>query len=74
MDGIDGTREDTEDTTILSVQIEEVKCPIRTLSFVTKLSPVDTHNDKSTGRGFCFTCYSCPDYCGKTRSTSSTLA
>ena len=34
MDGSDGTREDTEDTTML-VQIEEVKRVIRALSFVT---------------------------------------
>ena len=32
-------KEDTEDTTML-VQIEEAKCDIRKLSYVTKLSPV----------------------------------
>jgi hypothetical protein len=48
MDGSDGTREDKEDTTML-VQIEEVMCDIRSLPFVTKLSPVDTHKDKSVG-------------------------
>ncbi len=32
----DGNREDTT----ASVQIEEIKCAIRALSFVTKLSPV----------------------------------
>jgi hypothetical protein len=37
MDGSDGTRKDTEDTTTL-VQIEEVKRAIRALLFVTKLS------------------------------------
>ncbi len=64
MDGSDGTREDTEDTTML-VQIEEVNRTIRALPFVTKLSPVDTHKDKAVGWGVCLTCYSCPGICGK---------
>ena len=64
MDGRDGTREDTEDTTML-VQIEEVKRTIRALPFVTKLSPVDAHKDKAAGWGVCLTCYSCPGSCGK---------
>ena len=38
MDGSDGTRKDTEDTTL--VQIEELERTIRALPFVTKLSPV----------------------------------
>jgi hypothetical protein len=46
MDGSDGTRKDTEDTTIL-VKIEEVMRPIRMLSFVTKLSPVGAWNSHS---------------------------
>ena len=50
MDGSDGTREDTEDTTML-VQIEEVKRGIRTLPFVTKLSPVRAHNGHGAGWG-----------------------
>ena len=50
MDGSDGTREDTEDTTML-VQIEEVNRTIRALPFVTKLSPVDAHKDKTAGWG-----------------------
>jgi len=37
--GSEGTRKDTEDTTMI-VQIEEVMCVIRSLPFVTKLSPV----------------------------------
>ena len=37
MDGRDGTREDTQDTTRL-VEIEEVKRAIRALLFVTKLT------------------------------------
>jgi hypothetical protein len=36
MKGSDGTREDTQDTTMI-VQIEEVICAIQALSFVIKL-------------------------------------
>ena len=54
MDGSDGTREDTEDTTML-VQVEVVKRTIRALHFVTKLSPVDAHKDKAAGWGVCLT-------------------
>ena len=46
MDGNDGTRKDTEDTTTL-VQIEEVNRAIRSLPFVTKLSPVGGQNSTS---------------------------
>jgi hypothetical protein len=48
MDGSDGTRKDTEDTTL--VQIEEVERAIRALPFVTKLSPVGARN--SHGHGY----------------------
>ncbi len=48
MDGRDGTREDTQDTSRL-VEIEELKRAIRALLFVTKLSPVDAHKDKAAG-------------------------
>jgi hypothetical protein len=48
MDGSDGTRQDTEDTTF--VQIKEVIRVIRTLSFVTKLSSVGVRN--SHGHGY----------------------
>ncbi len=41
----DGNRENTT----ASVQIEEIKCAIRALPFVTKLSPVRAH--KSHGAG-----------------------
>jgi hypothetical protein len=60
---IDGTR---EDTTIL-VQIEEVKRVIRTLPFVTKLSPVRGHNGHGAGWGVSLRCFSCEEYvnCGK---------
>jgi hypothetical protein len=50
MDRRDGTHEDTQDTTRL-VEIEEVKRAIRTLLFVTKVSPVDAHKDKAAGWG-----------------------
>ena len=60
MEGSDRTCEDTEDTTML-VQIEEEMCAIRTLPFVTKLSPVDAHKDKEAGWGDTLTCASCPD-------------
>ncbi len=66
----DGTR---EDTTIL-VQIEEVKCTIRTLSFVTKLSPVGTHNSYGDGWGTSLTSYSCPDCCGKRQESPVQLS
>ena len=48
MDGSDGTRKDTEDTTL--VQIEELERTSRALPFVTKLSPVDVRN--SHGHGY----------------------
>jgi hypothetical protein len=60
MKGSDGTREDTQDTTI--VQIEEVIRDIRALPFVTKLSRVDSHKDKTAGWGATLTCASCPDW------------
>ncbi len=39
MEGSDGTCENTDNTTTL-VQIEEAKCAIRKLPFVTVLAPV----------------------------------
>ncbi len=64
MDGRDGTREDTHDTTRL-LEIEKVKRTIRALLFVTKLSPVDAHKDKVAGWGSTLKCASCPDCCGR---------
>ena len=64
MDGRDGTREDTQDTTRL-VEIEELKRAIRALLFVTKLSRVDAHKDKAAGWGPTLKCVSCPVCCGK---------
>ena len=60
MDGRDGTREDTQDTTRL-VEIEELKRAIRELLFVTKLSPVDAYKEKEAGWGATLKCASCPD-------------
>ncbi len=45
---------DTEDTSMFE-QIEEVKCAIRKLSFVTILSPVRAVKDKGQGYGDCLT-------------------
>jgi hypothetical protein len=64
MDGRDGTREDTQDTTRF-VEIEGLKRAIRALLFVTKVSRVDTHKDKETGWGTTLKCASCPGCCGK---------
>jgi hypothetical protein len=64
MDGRDGTREDTQDTTRI-VEIEKVNRVIRALLFVTKLSPVDAHKDKETEWGVTLKCASCPGCCGK---------
>jgi hypothetical protein len=64
MDGRDGTREDTQDTTRL-VEIEELKRTIRALLFVTKLSRADSHKDKADGWETTLKCVSCPDCCGK---------
>jgi hypothetical protein len=48
MEGSDGTCECNDDTTTL-VQIEEAKCAIRKLLFVTVLAPVRAVGDKGPG-------------------------
>ena len=65
MDGSDGTRKDTEDTTL--VQIEDLERTIRALPFVTKLSPVGAHNGHGAGWGASLRCFACQEYgsCGK---------
>jgi hypothetical protein len=65
MDGSDGTRKDTEDTTL--VQIEELERAIRALPFVTKLSPVGARNSHGHGYQVSLRCPSCEEYgsCGK---------
>jgi hypothetical protein len=59
----DGNREDTT----VSVQIEEIKCVIRELPFVTKLSPVLAHKSHGGGWGVSLTYSACEEYdsCGK---------
>jgi hypothetical protein len=56
----------TEDTSKL-VQIEEVKCAIEKLPFVTVLSPVRAVKGKGRGYGVTLRCPSCEEYgsCGK---------
>jgi predicted metal-binding protein len=56
----------TEDTSKV-VQIEEVKCAIEKLSFVTVLSPVRAVKGKGRGYGVTLRCPSCEEYgsCGK---------
>ena len=53
------------------VQIEEVKCAIRVLPFVTKLSPVRAHNGHGSGWGVSLRYFGCEDYhsCGKKQET-----
>ena len=48
MDGNDGTREESEHSTML-VQMEEVMCVIRAMTFVTKLSSLGVHNRHGQG-------------------------
>jgi hypothetical protein len=56
----------TEDTSKL-VQIEELKCAIENLPFVTVLSPVRAVKDKGRGYGVTLRCPSSEEYgiCGK---------
>jgi hypothetical protein len=63
MDGSDETRKDTdfEDTTML-VQIDEVMCAIRSLSFVTKLSPVGARYSHGHEYQVSLRCSSCEEY------------
>ena len=44
------------------VQIEEAKCVIRKLSFVTDLAPVRTVGDKGRGCQDLLSCYGCQEY------------
>jgi hypothetical protein len=58
-----GNREDNT----ASVQIEEIKCAITALPFVTKLSPVRVHKSHGAGWGVSLTCSASEEYdsCGK---------
>jgi hypothetical protein len=51
----------------VSVQIEEIKCDIRVLPFVTKLSPLRAHKGHGAGWGVSLTCSASEEYdsCGK---------
>ena len=48
MEGNDGTREESEDSTMI-VQMEEVMCVVRVMPFVTKLSSLGVHNRHGQG-------------------------
>jgi hypothetical protein len=72
MKRVTDTAEDTENTTDL-VQMEEEKRVIRTIPFVTTLSPVRVVKDKVEGvRRVTLTCFACRDYdiCGKKQESS----
>ena len=56
----DGTRKDTEDTTLVQIE-EEVMRAIRALPFVTKLSPVGVRNSHGHGYQVSLRCPSCGD-------------
>jgi hypothetical protein len=64
----DGNRENTT----VSVQIEEIKCYITTLPFVTKLSEVRAHKSHGDGWGSSLTCSAGEEYvrCGKKPKTT----
>jgi hypothetical protein len=63
---MDGTRKDTEDTTLVQSE-EEMMRAIRALPFVTKLSPVGARNSRGHGYRVSLRCPSCEEYgsCGK---------
>ena len=66
MEGIDETREDTTDTTML-LQIEEVMHAIRAMPIVTKLSSVGVRNSHGHGYRVSLRCFAYEEYvsCGK---------
>jgi hypothetical protein len=61
MEGSDRTCEDIQDTTMLA-QIEEAKCAIQKLSYVTKLSHVRAVNGMGPGWQASLSCYGCQEY------------
>ena len=71
MEGSDGTCECNDDTTTL-VQIEEAKCAIRKLPFVTVLAPVRAVGDKGPGWQVSLSCSRCQEYdsCPKKQETA----
>ena len=77
MEGSDGTCEGSKDTTTL-VRIEELKCAIRKLPYVTVLAPVRAVGDKGPGWQVSLSCSRCQEYgsCRKkaARASSPPLA
>ena len=61
MEGSDGTCEGSKDTTTL-VRIEELKCAIRKLPYVTVLAPVRAVGDKGPGWQVSLSCSRCQEY------------
>ncbi len=61
MEGSDGTCEGTDDSATL-VQIEDAKCDIRKLPFVTVLAPVRAVGDKGPGWQVSLSCSRCQEY------------
>ncbi len=72
MEGSDGTCECTDDTTT-RVLIEEVKCAIRKLPFVTVLAPVRAVGDKGPGWQVSLSCSRCQEYgiCPKSQQSAT---
>ena len=70
MEGSDGTREDTKDTTML-LQIEEMMCVIQAMPIVTKLSPVGECNSHGHGYRVSLRCFAYEEYdsCGKKQAS-----
>ena len=60
-EGSDGTCEDTADITMF-VQIEEAKCDIHKLPFMTVLAPVRAVADKGRGWQVSLSCSRCQEY------------
>jgi hypothetical protein len=66
---MDGTRKDTEDTTLEQSE-EEMMRAIRALPFVTKLSPVGARNSHGHGYRVSLRCPSCEEYGAVERNKS----
>jgi hypothetical protein len=75
MEGSDRTCEDTEDTTT-SVQIEDLKCAIPKLLYVTKLSHVRAVNGMGSGWQVSLSFSRCQEYgsCPKKEETAVRLS
>jgi hypothetical protein len=75
MEGSDGTCEGSKDTTTL-VRIEELKCAIRKLPYVTVLAPVRAVGDKGPGWQVSLSCSRCQEYgsCRKQQESAVRLS